>query len=58
MHEFIKPWRDCPGCRQYYQNKLLRINTIQNDIFHTNIPTHKLNFGPTLFTYFVPAIKD
>jgi hypothetical protein len=22
MNEFIKPWRDCPGCHQKYQNKL------------------------------------
>jgi hypothetical protein len=22
MDEFIKPWRECPGCHQYYQNEL------------------------------------
>jgi hypothetical protein len=22
MHEFIKPWRECPSCHQEYQNKL------------------------------------
>jgi hypothetical protein len=22
MNEFIMPWRECPGCDQYYQNEL------------------------------------
>jgi hypothetical protein len=22
MKEFIKPWRECPSCRHYYQNEL------------------------------------
>jgi hypothetical protein len=22
MNEFINPWRECPGCHQYYQNEL------------------------------------
>jgi hypothetical protein len=22
MHEFVNPWRECPGCHQYYQNEL------------------------------------